>query len=207
MFGRDIFSEELYSILLGHLPEEDKKASRVRMFGCLRPASATVITFSRTCPPFHCTLFACLRRSFDPMFKLACEQKGLPYHAYTFRDMEVHEKDCAGDGGRTVRACKMHGSVGMSDDARFDRRMIKTTAEVISNDNEWADLITGLMRDHDLALAGYGGHDVDFYPAIRSAVLKEKEARKAEGSSGCGHRPLFWFDRFKDESGNEANEG
>lgn len=87
--------------------------------------------------------------NFDPMFELACEQQGLPYHAYTFRDMDAYEKECAGDGSGTVWICKLHGSVGMSDDARFDHRMIKTTAEAISNDDGWADLIIGLMGDHD----------------------------------------------------------
>ena len=64
----------------------------------------------------------------DPMFGLACEQQGLPYHAYTFRDIYAYEKDCAGDVGRTVRICKVRGSVDLSDDEPFDHRMIKTTA-------------------------------------------------------------------------------
>ena len=41
-------------------------------------------------------------------------------------------------------------------------------------------MTTGLMGDHDLAFAGYSGRDVDFYPAIRSAALRE---RKSEGGS------------------------
>lgn len=211
VFGRDILPEELYSILLEHLPERDRAAC-VGMFGCLRPNKRhgyfpkpnfvhrfiALYSYVHDVPVFTV--------NFDPMFELACEQQGLPYRAYTFRDMDAYEKDCAGGGDRAVRICKVHGSVGLSDDEPFDHRMIKTTAEAISNDDRWADLITGLMGDHDLAFAGYSGRDVDFYPAIRSAALRERNARKAKGSSGYGYQPLFWFDLFEDEQGNEATK-
>lgn len=211
VFGRDILPEELYSILLGHLPEEDKKADCVRMFGCLRPSEnheyypqpnfvhrfIVLYSYVHGVPVFTV--------NFDPMFELACEQQGLPYRAYSFRDKEAYEKDCAGGGGGAVRICKVHGSVGLSDATPPDHRMIKTTAEAISNDDGWADLITGLMRDHDLAFAGYSGRDVDFYPAIHAVARREKAARKAEGSPDF-ESPLFWFDRFEDERGNEATK-
>lgn len=209
VFGRDILPEELYSILLEHLPERDRAAC-VGMFGCLRPGKRygyfpkpnfvhrfiVLYSYVHDVPVFTV--------NFDPMFELACEQQGLPYRAYTFRDRQAYEKDCMSGRDRAVRICKVHGSVGMADDEPFDHRMIKTTAEAISNDDGWADLITGLMRDHDLAFVGYSGRDVDFYPAIRTTALREKEARKAEGSPGYGYRPLFWFDRFEDKYGNEA---
>lgn len=212
VFGRDILPEELYSILLEHLPEQDK-ADCVGMFGCLRPSKG-----HEYCPqPNFVHRFIVLYSyvhdvpvftvNFDPMFELACEQQGLPYRAYSFRDMEAYERYCADDdGSRIVRICKVHGSVGLSDDEAFDHRMIKTTAEAISRDDGWAASIIGLMGDHDLAFAGYSGRDVDFYPAIRTAALAEKGARKAEESPGYGYRPLFWFDRFKDECGNEATK-
>lgn len=208
VFGRDILPEELYSILLEHLPERDRAAC-VGMFGCLRPNKRHGY-FPK--PNFvHCfiVLYSYVHDvpvftvNFDPMFELACEQQGLPYRAYTFRDMDAYEKDCAGDGDRAVRICKVHGSVGLSDDESFEHRMIKTTAEAISNDDGWADLITGLMGDHDLAFAGYSGRDVDFYPAIRSAALREGKARAVEGSPGYGYRPLFWFDSFEEDHVNE----
>lgn len=182
VFGRDILPEELYSILLGHLSEQDKP-NCVGMFGCLRPSEnheyfpqpnfvhrfIALYSYVYDVPVFTV--------NFDPMFELACEQQGLPYRAYTFRNMDAYEKDCAEDGDRTVRICKVHGSVGLSDDEPFDHRMIKTTAEAISDDDGWADLITGLMRDHDLAFAGYSGRDVDFYPAIHAAARRERKAR------------------------------
>ena len=196
VFGRDILPEELYSILLEHLPER-ARAACVGMFGCLRPNKRhgyfpkpnfvhrfiALYSYVHDVPVFTV--------NFDPMFELACEQQGLPYRAYTFRDMDAYEKDCAGGGDRAVRICKVHGSVGLSDDEPFDHRMIKTTAEAISNDDRWADLITGLMGDHDLAFAGYSGRDVDFYPAIRSAALREGKARGPRDRPVTATSPCF----------------
>lgn len=81
VFGRDILPDELCSILLGYLSEQDKP-NCVGMFGCLRPSENHgyypqpnfAHRFIELYPyVYDVPVFTV---NFDPMFELACEQQG-----------------------------------------------------------------------------------------------------------------------------------
>lgn len=78
----------------------------------------------------------------------------------------------------------------MSDDARLDHCMIKMPADAISNNDGWADLITGLMRVTISRSSGTAGATWISSGLPRNGLRKGK-AREVEGLLGYGYWSLF----------------
>lgn len=207
-FGVDILPEEFYSIALDMVgPDDASQDACLSMFRCLR-AHPDLGFLPR---PNFVHLFVVLSAylfdlpvftvNFDAMFELACEELGIPYTVFLHNQVDEYRQDAVW-GARRVRICKAHGSVGTSDgEGLITTEDIKTTAHGISEPNPWSKVIAELMEDHDCALIGYSGRDIDLYPSIRSASLRRlRSGRHAPDQFA----PLLWLNRFKNDDVESA---
>lgn len=200
-FADDILPEAFYSMLLELVgPGDETKC--ISMFDCLRPHPSAGFLPEPTFVHLFIVLYAyenglpVFTVNFDPLFELACKELGLRYRVYSYGDKSRYERDQEGRSEPCVCICKAHGTVGMSDEP-LSLDMIKTTENAIAEPNDWASLIERLMRDHDLALVGYSGRDVDLFPTISATACSERRRREKAGHGEAVFSPLFWFNKFE----------
>lgn len=115
--------------------------------------------------------------NFDTLFETAAQDQGIPVEiCLTGQHPEPHRPPTTLEPGR-LRLFKLHGSIEVDGVPRLDS--LQTTMQGISAVNQpMIDIIRQACRGRALALVGYSGCDIDYFPVLGGLAFD---------------RPPFWF--------------